>query len=166
MKKKIVAVGLLAGSIALTGLGGAAYADGGATAAGPAKPHRTDGKRIAIACISKGGPGKPGTFSAPGVSGGSDKPVFATTGGPKGLPFPPAGAKVLRSGGGGGMIAVPPPGGKLPKGAVKIDFNGPMHTLKIAPGSKGVRCFEVPGGPGALPPGGDNPPLPPVKPTP
>lgn len=161
-KKKIVAAGLLAGSIALTGLGGAAYADGGGTSAGPAKPHGPDGKHMTIACISKDGPGKPGTFSAPGVSGGSDKPVFTTNGAIKGLPFPPAGAKVVQSGEGGATTAFPPPGGKAPKDAVKIDFNQATHTLKIAPGSKGVRCFEVPGGPGALPPGGGNPPLPPA----
>src|SRR5260370_42121661 len=89
MKKKIVAVGLLAGSIALTGLGGAAYADGGGTPAGPAKPHGPDGKHIAIACISKNGPGKPGTFSTPGVSGGGGKAALTPQDAPTRRPFPP-----------------------------------------------------------------------------
>src|SRR5260370_26378564 len=88
MKKKIVAVGLLAGSIALTGLGGAAYADGGGTPAGPAKPHGPDGKHIAIACISKNGPGKPRTFSTPGVSGGARKAAFPPPEPLKGAPVP------------------------------------------------------------------------------
>src|SRR5258708_27137191 len=99
MKKKIVAVGLLAGSIALTGLGGAAYADGGATPAGPAKPHGPDGKPITIACISKDGPGKPGTFSKPGVSGGSGKPVFSAQSAPHRPALPPGAAQGLQAGG-------------------------------------------------------------------
>jgi hypothetical protein len=160
MKKKTVVVGLLAGSIALTGLGGAAYADGGAFG-GPLKPLGPGGRYTAVTCIKKAGPGKPG---APGVSG---KKVFKTNGDLKVLPVPPAGAKVGQPGAGGVTTAFPPPGDKAPEDTVKIVFNDAGHPLKGDPGAKGVQCFQVPGGPGARLPGGEKPPLPPiVEPTP
>ncbi len=63
MKKKIVVVGALAGGIALTGLAGSAYADGGASApasrpqAGPGKPapgKPVPGKPGGMVCVAKG----------------------------------------------------------------------------------------------------------------
>jgi hypothetical protein len=150
MKNRLVAAGLLAGGIALTGLTGSAYAAGATPAAkatGKGKvTGAVKGKAQAFACVGtgvkiKGKPGKqtfsveepgglpalkPGKRSVKVIDG---KVIGKTGGGTKALPAPPPGAKVTKA---------------LKDKAV---------TAKMKALPKGVRCFSVkPGTPGGHPP--------------
>jgi len=143
MKKKLVTVGLLAGGIALTGLAGSAYAEGGAPATKPAAPpHAGAGtgagagkSAVAIACVRtdkhlKGKPEK-GIISFKKDDG---RPALSSAGAPalkvrtgKALPALPrrvrAGTKVIaRKGGAPGDVKILP----APKGA---------HCYKVKPGA-------------------------------
>jgi hypothetical protein len=143
MKKKLVAAGVLAGGIALTGLAGSAYAQGGTPAVKPTGPKGQGA--IAIACV-KGAPikGKPG-------KGLPEKGKVVSIREPGKLPALPKGALPLelRSGG----KAVPAPGAKLSKHAVKILTKaGAQGMPKLGPLPKGAHCTVVkPGTPGAPP---------------
>jgi hypothetical protein len=145
-KNRLVAAGLLAGGIALTGLTGSAYAAGTTPAAkdtGKGKVTRAAKGHgpVAIACVGKSVKikGKPekSTFSVkkPGkrpvtIIGG--KLTAGKRGGDaKGLPAPPPGAKVLK---------------------LKALKDG-AATAKLRALPKGVHCFSVkPGTPGGPPP--------------
>src|SRR3954449_553245 len=84
MKKKVTVVGLLAGAVALTGLAGSAYADGGMKP-GPGKAPGAGGRLIAAGCVGKGVPGK-GVQGVPGmgVPGKGATRVFRVKDGAKG----------------------------------------------------------------------------------
>ena len=141
MKNRLVAAGLLAGGIALTGLTGSAYAAGATPAAkdtgkgkvtGAAKGHGP----VAIACVGKdkkvrskpekGGFSikEPGEFPAlPQTGKVPVKIIGGKTGGDaKGLPVPPAKAKLSKV---------------LKDGAA---------TAKIRALPKGMHCFSVKSG--------------------
>jgi hypothetical protein len=136
MKKKLVAVGVLAGGIALTGLAGSAYAEGGKATAKPTGPK---GKGVtAIACIGKG----------EHIKGKPEKGIVAIKPGK----FPPLG-KAVKVRADGKALPAPPPGAKITKGAVKIAAKGGApSTVKLGPLPKGVHCMVVkPGTPGAPP---------------
>jgi hypothetical protein len=143
MKNRLVAAGLLAGGIALTGLTGSAYAAGATPAAKDTGKGKVTGaikrEAPAFACVGKGVKikGKPGKLPAlkPG------KRAVKVTGGKV------TGGKVIdgRTGGGAKALPAPPPGAKVTRdGAV---------TAKMKALPKGVRCFSVkPGIPGGHPP--------------
>lgn len=160
MNKKVLAVGLLAGGIGLTGLAGSAYAEGPAAAKAPAKaPATTPGVKAkghgptAMVCYGTGGPAK-GRINAKGM-----KVIVAEKGKLPALPKPPAGAKTIKlkngkvvSGSAKGVTVVRDRnghttvtvGGKPPKGLPKPPSGPPP---------KGVHCMTVkPGTPGAPPP--------------
>ena len=147
MKKRIVAAGVLAGGIALTGLAGAAYADGGTPAA----------------------PGKPSTAkpSVPGKAG----PVTGRPTGPtaiacvaKGKAFKGAddikNAKLIKDiAGHKGVGKLPPPGKAIFKtrdGKVIAGAPGAKSTVHLigkggpVPVPKGAHCVKVK--PGSMPP--------------
>jgi hypothetical protein len=145
MKNRLVAAGLLAGGIALTGLTGSAYAaDATPAAKDPGKGKLTGAAKGhgpgAIACIRKrtqikGEPEQILPIKKPGkrpvtIIGG--KPAAGKKGDDiKGHPAPPAGIKVLK------LRA-------LKDGAA---------TAKLKALPKGVHCFWAkPGTPGAPPP--------------
>lgn len=149
MKNRLVAAGLLAGGIALTGLTGSAYAAGAIPAAkdtgkGNVKGHGP----VAFACVGKGVKikGKPekSTFSVKELS---KLPALSKTGKPP--------AKVIGGKATGGKVAgdaealpAPPAGAKV----TKVLKDG-AATAKIKALAKGVRCFSVkPGTPGGPPP--------------
>jgi hypothetical protein len=143
MKKKLVTVGLLAGGIALTGLAGSAYAEGGAPTTKPAAPpHAGAGtgavagkSAVAIACVRtdkhiKGKPEK-GIVSfkkddgRPALSSAGAPPLKVRTG--KALPALPRGVRattkvIARKGGAPGDVKILP----APKGA---------HCYKVKPGA-------------------------------
>ncbi|MDN3354748.1 hypothetical protein [Actinomadura sp. DC4] len=148
MKKKLAAACLLAGGIALTGLSGSAFAQGG-SATTTAKPGVPKGKGVSgVICAGKAGhiKGRPekGTVTSkePGRLPGLPKPVKGGS------------LKVIKDGGGkavkgegGKTLPAPPPGG------VKITARtGPDGTVKIGKLPKGVHCSVVkPGADGTLP---------------
>jgi hypothetical protein len=145
MKKKFVAVGVLAGGIALTGLAGSAYAQGGTPTAKPTGPK---GKgATAIICVAKGEP----------IKGKPEKGAFSIKEPGKLPPLPP-GAPALKVRSGGKALPAPPPGAKIAKGAVEITTKDGAHGIpKLGPLPKGVHCTVVkPGTPGA-------PPVPPAR---
>jgi hypothetical protein len=136
MKKKLVAVGVLAGGIALTGLAGSAYAEGGKATAKPTGPK---GKGVtAIACVGKGAR----------IKGKPEKGVTVFKPGK----FPPPG-KAVKVRTGGKALPAPPPDAKIAKGAIKITTKDGAHGIpKLGPLPKGVHCMVVkPGTPGAPP---------------
>jgi hypothetical protein len=148
MKNRLVAAGLLAGGIALTGLTGSAYATG----ATPAAKDTGKGKvtsavkghgPVAFACVGKGVKikGKPEkqTFSTkePGRL-----PALTATGKPP--------VKIIngRTGGDAKELPAPPPGAKVTK---VLKDKAALAKIKALP--KGVRCFSMkPGIPGGHPP--------------
>jgi len=151
MKKKLVAAGVLAGGIALTGMAGstasATSAEGGKATAPPVlvKGHGP----IAIACHAKGGHIKGGH-----IKGKPEKGAISIKKGK--LPPLPAGAPTISTRSGGKALPAPPPGAKrlkFAKGAVKVTAKGDApSTIKIGPLPKGVHCAVVkPGTPGAPP---------------
>jgi hypothetical protein len=136
MKKKLVAVGVLAAGVALTGLAGSAYAEGGKATAKPTHPK---GKgAIAIACLGRG----------EHIKGKPEKGVVAI----KPDEFPPSG-KAVRMRTGAKALPAPPPGAKITKGTVRVTAKGGAPgTVKFGPLPKGVHCTVVkPGTPGAPP---------------
>ena len=147
MKKKLAVVGLLAGGIALTGLAGSAYAQGGTPDAKPTGPkgHGV----IALACV------KGGTVKGRPIKGMPDKGKVSIKE-PGKLPPLPKGAPLtkgapplkMRTGG----KAIPAPGTELSKKALKVFAEGGHGVPKIGPLPKGVHCTVVkPGTPGAPP---------------
>jgi hypothetical protein len=137
MKKKLVAVGVLAGGIALTGLAGSAYAQGGTPTA---KPAPAKGHGTVVICGAKG----------QHVKGKPEKGAVSIKEPGK---LPPPGAPALKLRTGGKAIPAPPPGAKVTKGAVKITAKGGAPgTVKLGPLPKGTHCFVVkPGTAGAAP---------------
>jgi hypothetical protein len=117
MRKRIIAVGVLAGGIALTGLAGSAYAAGTSPATSSAPAAAKAKGPVAIVCVAgKKNPGKPGKVivhrAAPGKSlVKSGKPVQVR----KALP--------------GALVT-------------KATVDG-KHTVKIGPLPKGVHCSKV-----------------------
>jgi hypothetical protein len=151
MRKRIIAVGVLAGGIALTGLAGSAYAAGASPATSSAPATAKAKGPIAIVCVGEKAGGKAGGKTDAG------KPGKVIIGGEAGkrvkhearveLPGKPLGKP--------GKIVQPrkaPPGALVTKATV--DGKG---TVKIGPLPKGVHCSKVmPGTKGA-------PPLPPAR---
>lgn len=143
MKKKLVAVGLLAGGIALTGLAGSAYAEGGAPTTKPAAPpHAGAGKgvgagkgTVAIACVRTGKhiKGKPekGVVS---FKKGDGRPALSSAGAP---------ALKVRT---GKALPALPPGVRATK--VIARKGGAPGDVKTLPVLKGAHCYKVkPGAP-------------------
>lgn len=146
MKKKLAVVGVLAGGVALTGLAGSAYAQGGTPTAKPTGPKGHGA--TAIACV-KGG----ATTGGP-ITGKPEKGKVSIKE-PGKLPPLPEGAPPLKLRSGG--KAIPAPGAKLTKRAVKILAEDAHGAPKIGPLPKGVHCMVVkPGSLGA-------PPVPPAR---
>jgi hypothetical protein len=148
MKKKLVAAGVLAGGIALTGVAGSTVAASAASAGGgkaTTAPVLVKGHGpIAIACHSKGGH----------IKGKREKGAISIKEGK--LPPLPAGAPTIRTRSGGKALPAPPSGAehlKIAKGAVKVTAKGDAPgTIRIGPLPKGVHCAVVkPGTPGAPP---------------
>ncbi|GLY77017.1 hypothetical protein [Actinoallomurus iriomotensis] len=141
MRNRLIAVGVLAGGIALTGLAGSAYAAGASPAVSRSAPTTVPAKGtspVAIVCVGKGaklkvrpekGPKEVVTGKVPGkaralvkVNGRIVKAI------PKGaaLPAPPSGATVVKATKDGkGHVKI----GPLPKG---------VHCSQVKPGTKGV----------------------------
>jgi hypothetical protein len=153
MKKRLIATGLLAGGIALTGLAGSAYAAGATPTAKDTGPVKVAGPvkgrgPVAVACVGKGAhiKGKPekGTFSVKEPGG---LPALPETG--KALTKVPP-AKVTGRTADGKALPAPPPGAKVTR---LIREKGGRGTVKLGPVPKGLHCFSVkPGTPGAPPP--------------
>jgi hypothetical protein len=148
MKKKLAVVGLLAGGIALTGLAGSAYAQGGTPTAKPAGPK---GQGVVMACV-KGGTMKGGPVTGGPVKGKPEKGKISIKE-PGGLPALPKGAPPLKLGTGGKAIPASPSGAKLTKRAVKARAEADAHALpKLGPPPKGAHCVILkPGTPGTRP---------------
>ncbi len=166
MKKKILAAGLLAGGIAVTGLAGSAYATSGDPAGKPGAKAKGPAGTI-VTCVATGGRvrGVPGDKGAIGTK---DKAGAIPGKGERG-PLGPKGEKgftvakgngekgaVWTKGPGTKPIPVPPPDAELgpvpPKGAKR---DARFTVLKGAPGvkpvpPKGAHCTV--GKPGSLPP--------------
>jgi hypothetical protein len=144
MKKKLAVVGLLAGGIALTGLAGSAYAQGGG--ASTAKPAGPKGQGVVMACV------KGGTMKGVHVKGEPEKGTSSAKE-PGGLPTLPKGAPPLRLGTGGKAIPAPPSGAMLTKRAAKAFAEKDAHGIpKLGPLPKGVHCTVLkPGAPGTRP---------------
>jgi hypothetical protein len=148
MKNRLVAAGLLAGGIALTGLTGSAYAAGATPTAKDTGKGKVTGAvkghgPVAIACVGKGvkSNGKPEKQSFSGKKPGK----LAA------LPAPgEAPVKVIngKTGGGAKELPAPPPGAKVTKALMDK-----VALAKIKALPKGVRCFSMkPGIPGGHPP--------------
>jgi hypothetical protein len=148
MRKRIIAVGVLAGGIALTGLAGSAYAAGASPATSSAPAAAKAKGPIAIVCVGgkaggKTGAGKPGKVIIGGEAG---KHVVKHETRVK-LPGEPLGEPGKRV-----QLRKAPPGALVAKATT--DGKG---TVKIGPLPKGVHCSKVmPGTKGA-------PPLPPAR---
>jgi hypothetical protein len=124
MRKRIIAVGVLAGGIALTGLAGSAYAAGTSPATSSAPAAAKAKGPVAIVCVAgKKNPGKPGKVivhrAAPGKS-------LVKSGKPVRLPGKPV------------QVRKALPGALVTKATV----DG-KHTVKIGPLPKGVHCSKV-----------------------
>jgi hypothetical protein len=134
MKKKLIATGVLAGAITITGLAGSAYAQGGTATEKPSAPKKGHGP-VLIACVGGHVKGKP------------EKGVVLSREAGK----PPAGAPALT------VTAKAPRGAKAIK-VIKVKGRPPVVTVgSPAKGTlpkppKGVHCKTVkPGTPGAPP---------------
>jgi hypothetical protein len=149
MNKKVVAVGLLAGGIALTGLAGSAYAEGSAPVK---KTIAANGHGpTAVACWGTSGPvkdkaGEKGIVTMPGE--GKLPP----------LPKPPASISMIKVRD-GKVVAGTAKGVKVVQdkdGRVTVTAGTPPKGLPVPPKGlppKGVHCTTVkPGTPGAPPP--------------
>jgi hypothetical protein len=154
MKKRLIATGVLAGGVALTGLAGSAYAAGATPTAkdtGPVKvtsPVKGHGP-VAFACTGKG----------VHIKGKPEKATFSVKE-PGGLPALKPGKRSVKvidgkvmgkTGGGTKALPAPPPGAKVTKA-----LKDKVVTAKMKALPKGVRCFSVkpgiPGGHLPLPP--------------
>lgn len=153
MKKKVVAVGLLAGGIGLTGLAGSAYAEGSAPAKTPAKAPAASVKVHGPTAVVCYGTARSVRFKGEIVTklGKGKLPP---------LPKPPAGKTMIKvrngkvvsgSAGGKGVTVV-----RDKNGRTTVTVGTPPKGLpKPPPGPppKGAHCTTVkPGTPGAPPP--------------
>jgi hypothetical protein len=144
MRNRLIAVGVLAGGIALTGLAGSAYAAGASPAASSAKRSAATtvpakgASPVAIVCVGKGvkakdAPEKGAKKIFTGKVRGETRALAKVNGRvikaiPKGtaLPAPPPGAAVVKvTKDGKGNVRI----GALPKG---------VHCSQVKPGTKGV----------------------------
>jgi hypothetical protein len=121
MRKKLVVAGVLTGGIALTGLAGSAYAEGGTPAAKPAVPA---GKgRVAITCLPKGKPVK----GRPSKDAVLTKKLLVA-----GKPM------IVKS---GKTLPAPPP---VTKDTAKLIAKKKAYgTIKIWTANKGIHCSTV-----------------------
>jgi hypothetical protein len=165
VNKKVLAVGLLAGGIGLTGLAGSAYAEGPAAAKAPAKaPAKTPAKAPAgLSAVAVKGHG-PTAVVCYGTAGSAKfkGEILTKTG--KGklppLPKPPAGKTMIKVR--GGKVVSGPAGAegvtvvRDKNGRTTVTVGTPPKGLpKPPPGPppKGGHCTTVkPGTPGAPPP--------------
>jgi hypothetical protein len=133
MKKTFAVAGILAGGVALVGVAGSAYGQGGKPTATATRPAKGTGPVI-MSCTRAGThvSGKPGKSAGSRTKDGKLPPV------------PPAGTPPLTLHGGKRLPA--PPAGKKTGTKVILKGKGPV-TVKFGSVPKGVHCST--GKPGA-----------------